>query len=232
MNLLLQDPVFLGLPGLSLALFVGSLGSQSVNLALPVGCLLLQFAEALDFLLLLVSDSLGLNCCLLLLLDLPFVVLDYFLLFKLLQLNLLLLLLLGDSVCSLDFLLNLLVALLFELLLLLVLLLALLDHAHHLSLLLFDGLPLFHPLHLSLFDLVNDHSSSSPLGLDSGLLFLLSGLKALESFDLHHQVELLLFIDPFLLQALVLLKLLVSDRDDFRIQHHLVHVLDVVQLFV
>lgn len=64
------------------------------------------------------------------------------------------------------------------------------------------------------------------------MLLLLSGLKALESFNLHHKVELLLFIDPFLLQALVFFQLLVPDRDDFGVQHHLVHVLDVVQLFI
>ena len=145
LNLLLQDSVFFSLSGLSLALLEGSLGPQGVDLALSVCCPLLQLAEPLDFLLLLVSDSLGLHRSLLLLFDSSFVVLDDFLFLKLLLFDFLLFLLLGNSIGGLNFLLNLLVALLLDLLLFLVLLFALLDDPHHLGLLLLDGLALFHP---------------------------------------------------------------------------------------
>jgi len=57
-------------------------------------------------------------------------------------------------------------------------------------------------------------------------------LDRLQPFYLHHHVKSLLFIDPVLLEILVLLQLLISDSIDLRCQHHGVHVLHVVIVLV
>lgn len=59
---------------LSFSLFEGSLGSKSINFGLSVGSFLLEFSKSLDFSLLLVLDSLGLELCFVLLLVLGFLV--------------------------------------------------------------------------------------------------------------------------------------------------------------
>ena len=41
LNLSLENPVFFGLSSLSLTLFISTFGSQSIDLALPISCLLL-----------------------------------------------------------------------------------------------------------------------------------------------------------------------------------------------
>ena len=57
-------------------------------------------------------------------------------------------------------------------------------------------------------------------------------LYSSQSLDLHHEVHFLLLFPVLLLQLLVLLKLLVSNRGHLGREHHLVHQLDVVDLLV
>ena len=113
-----------------------------------------------------------------------------------------------------------------------ILLLSLLNYFDHLSLLFLDGLTLLHPNNLSFFDLIDNNSSSTSLCFDSCLFFHLGGLKTFESFDLHHEVKFLLFIDPLLFKSFVFLELFVSNCNDFRVKHHLVHVLDIVKFLI
>jgi len=54
----------------------------------------------------------------------------------------------------------------------------------------------------------------------------------LESLNFHHEVEFLLFFNPLLLETLVFLELFISDGYDFGVEHHLVHVLYIVQVFI
>ena len=93
-------------------------------------------------------------------------------------------------------------------------------------------LVLLFSLDLSFSHLVHNHLATLLKCLLSLQFSLLLGLKDFEPLDFHHQVKLFLFLFVFLLQDLRLLKLLVSDSDDLRVEDHFVHVLDVVHLFV
>ena len=176
LNLSLKNPVLFGLSSLSLALFISTFGSQCIDFALPISCLLLELTKTLYFSLLLVSDSFSFNGSLLFFLDSHLVVLNDFQVLGFLLIDLLLFFYLSDPVSSLNFFLNLLISFLFDLLLFKVLLSSLLNDTDHLSLFLLDGFPLFHSLDLSFLNLVNDNGSSTSLGFDSGLLFHLSSL--------------------------------------------------------
>ena len=59
-----------------------------------------------------------------------------------------------------------------------------------------------------------------------------SGLESLKSLDFHHEIEAFLFFDPLLFESFVLFKLLVSNCNDFRVEYHLVHVLDIIVLLI
>ena len=84
----------------------------------------------------------------------------------------------------------------------------------------------------ALLNLLNNNCSATTLGLKSKLFTLILCLKSFETLDLHHKVQTLLLSDPFSLQLLVLLKLLVTHSDDLGVEGHLIHVLDVVVLLI
>lgn len=113
-----------------------------------------------------------------------------------------------------------------------VLFLQLLDVTDHLL-----SFPLGHfsfadPFLFSLSDLLDNDLSTFSLCFHAGLLLTFRFLKSLQSLDLHHDVEALLFFDIVTLEFLRLFKLLISDSNDLGIENHLVHVLDVVMLFI
>ena len=110
LNLSLKNPVLFGLSSLSLALFISTFGSQSINFALSISSLLLELPKTLDLSFLLVSDSFGFNGSLFFFLDSHLVVLNNFEVFLFLLINLLLFFYLSDSVSSLNFFLNLLIS--------------------------------------------------------------------------------------------------------------------------
>lgn len=70
------------------------------------------------------------------------------------------------------------------------------------------------------------------MGDFAGCFALLLHLEGLQALDFHHEVESLLLIDPVLLKSFLLLLLPVTDSDYFGVEHHLVHVFDIVVLFV
>ena len=106
------------------------------------------------------------------------------------------------------------------------------DLAVQLLLLFRQQLPLPDALPLAFLNLVDDYGCALALGLLADNLALLSNLKSLEAFNLHHDVKALLLLNPLALELLVFLQLLVTDRNDFRVEHHLIHVLYVVMLLV
>ena len=70
------------------------------------------------------------------------------------------------------------------------------------------------------------------MGVNASLLSALVLLKSLQSLDFHHYVKTLLFFDIIGFEFLRLLELLISDGNYLRVEYHLVHVLDVVVLFI
>lgn len=98
--------------------------------------------------------------------------------------------------------------------LLLVLLLHPLDVGEQLKSLLISDLLLLHPRDSSVLNLVNDDLSSLLSGERLPLLSLFLLLEDFKSLNFHHKVQLLLLLDPLLLETLILLKLLVSNGDD------------------
>merc|ERR1719174_690546 len=91
---------------------------------------------------------------------------------------------------------------------------------------------LLHALGLAVLDLLDDHLGAAALVRDALLLALLVHLQRLQALDLHHHVQLALLLFLLLLDVPLLLDLGVADGDDLRVEHHLVHVLNVIHLLV
>lgn len=218
--------------GLSITLFESSLGSEGVDFSLSISSLFLELSQALDLTLLLLLDSLLLKLGLVLsLVACLLISYDLLLLFLLLSDSLFLL----ESSLSVSF-----SSLAHEhvdslslgLSSVSVLLLHLFDIVQQLLSLLVADFLLLHPLKGSFLDLVDNHLLSAKTLLNlQGLAFFFD-FEHLESLNLHHEVEFLLLFNPLLLETLILLKLLVSDGNDLGVEHHLVHVLDIVKVFI
>ena len=218
--------------GHSFTLLKSSLGSESIDLSLSIGSLFLELSESLDFTLLFFLHALSF-----------LLGLEFSLVFCALVLGdfiILVLFFLGSSLffdeslgigfgCLLheevDFLpLGLMSCLIF------------LPHLFYvgleLDLFFVSEFLFFHSLDSSLLDLIDDDlgSSLSSCNLSDLSFFLL--LKDLESLNFHHEVELLLLLDPFLLESLILLQLLVSDSDNLGVKDHLVHLLDIIKVII
>ena len=217
---------------LSLTLLECALGPECIDLSLSVSSLLLKFSETSDLALLLFLDSLQVGS-LFFFAKLFLAVIFNNLLFEVLFLLFALILDLNRT------------------------LVGFLDLTHHLGnafLLVSDNLSLFHlnliglsehllhlslthllvlnAFELSLLDLVNYDKRAHLLCLLSLHLTLFLELEGLKSFDLHHEVETLLLFNPLLLESLGLVELSVADGDYLRVQHHLVHVLDIIVVLV
>ena len=217
---------------LTLTLFDRTFGAESVDLRLTVSSLLLHLPQAGDLFFLLLLDAALLKGLGNFTLNLLFVVTDDLLLFVEILLSQFRLLLQRYLIRGLNFgdQSHVAGAFLFSGLDLSQALV--LDLASHLLLLLDQLFALFDALNLSLLNLVHNNEGALSTSLLSDSLALLSNFQALEPLDLHHEVEFALLLKPLLLELLVLFELLVADRYNFRIQDHLVHVLDVVQLFI
>lgn len=222
----------LSLSGLSLTFFESTLGSESINFSLSISSLLLELSQPLDLSFFLILDSLGLKLSFILLLVLGLLVLDYLFFVGLLLSDPLLFLKGGLSVGLSSLLHEHIDSLSFLLLLILVLLLHFANVLEELEPLLVADFLLLHALHGPLLDLVDDDLGALLAGLSLLGFALLLFLQHLEPLDLHHEVQLLLLGDPLLLQHLVLFELLVADGHHLGVEHHLVHVLDVVELLV
>ena len=85
---------------------------------------------------------------------------------------------------------------------------------------------------LALLDLFNNLLTSFS-GCNFSLNFAITlCLNVLKTLNLHHGVEALLLIYPFLFKLLVLLNLSIADGEDFRIEHQSVKTFNVVFIFV
>lgn len=91
---------------------------------------------------------------------------------------------------------------------------------------------LFDAIDLTLLDLVNDNEGTFAASVHPYFLTFFVDFKALQTFNFHHKIEFLLFINPLTLKLFVFLKLFITDSDNLGVEHHLVHVLDVVELFI
>ena len=223
--------LFVGLV-LELSLLVVFLGTDLVKLGLTVLGTLLELSEALSLLLLFFLNAEGFS-------DLSlFSILLGLLVSSDLHVNFFLgllgsiLLFEGSSVGELDLLLHDLHALLLGCKCISILLLDLFDVCKELGLLLLTDLLLLHAVLLTRRNLIDKNLGAALLSIGSAFLTLKLGLDCLEALDFHHHVESLLLLDPVLLEDLVLVELPLADGPDFRGQHHLVHVLHIVVVFV
>lgn len=91
---------------------------------------------------------------------------------------------------------------------------------------------LFDAIDLTLLDLVNDNEGTFAASVHTYFLTFFLDFKALQTFNFHHKIEFFLFINPLTLKLFVFLKLFITDSDNLGVEHHLVHVLDVVELFI
>ena len=104
---------------------------------------------------------------------------------------------------------------------------------------------LFHEQLLFVFEFLLFYSNLISLGdlVDYNLCTVFSGgcppffsflllLKLLEPLDLHHEIKFFLLFYILLLELLILLKLLVPNCNDFGVHHFLIHVFDIVLLFI
>jgi len=106
------------------------------------------------------------------------------------------------------------------------------DIVKKLESLLFSHFLLAHAETFTLLDLVDDNFSAAVLGIFTADLAVFLFLEILQAFNFHHEVKLLLLAYPFFLELLRLDELLVADGDNFGVENHLVHFLDIVLLFV
>lgn len=102
----------------------------------------------------------------------------------------------------------------------------------HLLLLLNFHFLLFDALNLTLLNLVDDDESAFAASVHTYFLTFFLHFEAFQTFDFHHEIEFFLFFDPFALELFVFFELFVTDGHDFRVEHHLVHVFHVVELFI
>lgn len=223
---------FLFSAGFTLTFLEGTFGAESINLTLTIGSAFLKLTEALDL-------ELFLLCFLSLLESLRFlfsnsvsIVTDNFQIFLTLKSKLLSLAIEGNFIGGLNLSKHLGVTSLLGLLCFDLSFLLFLDLDHHLLLFTFELLALLDALHLSVLDLLDDDGGTAALSFNSQALALFFGLQSLETLDLHHQVKTFLLGNPLFLKLLILFKLLVSDSNDLGIESHLVHVLDIVMLFI
>ncbi len=190
---------------LALAFFESTLGTQCIDLGLAVGSFFLHLAESSNLAFLFFGDlavffSLGSFTG-----GLFLVITDnsnFFLLFLLL---LLLLLAKSDTIGRLNFGNQAGVAFAFDFGLLDFIFLHRLDLAAQLLLFFRQELPLPDALPLAFLNLVDDYGCALALGLLADNLALLSNLKSLEAFNLHHDVKALLLLNPLALEMLVFL---------------------------
>lgn len=217
---------------LSFALLESTLGAKSIDLSLTIGGLLLELTKSLDLALLLVLDALRLNLSLVFTLILLALVLtnggilvSFFLLSPLLldkSLSVSLSSLLHEKVDAV--LLGLGGSLIF--------LSHFLNVGKELHSLLVSNLLLLETDLSALLDLIDDDLSTFLASLSLTDLTLLLFLEDLKTLNFHHEVELLLLFKIFVLKALVLLQLLITNGNDLRVEDHLVHVLHIVKVVI
>mmetsp|Transcript_128538 Transcript_128538/g.274120 ORF Transcript_128538/g.274120 Transcript_128538/m.274120 type:complete len:433 (+) Transcript_128538:43-1341(+) len=91
---------------------------------------------------------------------------------------------------------------------------------------------LAHPLSLPVLDLLDDDLSAAALALKALLLAHLVHAQGLETLDLHHGIEVALLLFLLRLGVPLLLDLRITNSHNLSVEHHLVHVLDIVHILV
>lgn len=107
-----------------------------------------------------------------------------------------------------------------------------LDVGLQFELFLISELLLLHSYDSSLLDLVDDDLGTLLPGISLSHLSFLLFLKDLEPLDFHHKIKLLLLLNPLRLESLILIKLLITNGNDFRVEDHLIHLLNIVKFIV
>lgn len=216
----------------ALGFFRGTLGSESIDISLSIGSSFLEFTKSLNLSLLFSSETLSFSDLVFFLFSsLTLVLQDPFL--KTFLIGLLLLSEVeGLSIGCLYFNHHLGDSLLLLGLFIVLDLVLVLDVHQKLESLLFSHLLLTHANLFTLLDLIDDDASTAVLSFFAANLAVFLFLEVLQALDFHHEVELLLFSDPFFLEFLTFDELLVTDGDNFGVEDHLVHLLNVVLLFV
>lgn len=69
-------------------------------------------------------------------------------------------------------------------------------------------------------------------GRSSSLVSIHVILNSLDSFDFHHVEELLFLVNILALKRSILFDLLISNVLDFSVHHTLVHLLNLIKLFI
>lgn len=100
------------------------------------------------------------------------------------------------------------------------------------DLFLITGFLLLHSYNGSLLDLINDDLSTLLSSIRFSNFSFFFFLKDLKSFNFHHEIKFLLFLNPFRLKTLVFFKLFISDCDNLRVHDHLVHLFDIIHLVI
>ena len=104
-------------------------------------------------------------------------------------------------------------------------------HSHHNSLF-FSNFLFFDSILMSFSNLINNDLSSTLSSFKSSLFSQLFFVESLQSFDFHHNIKFLLFVNPFFFELFALDELFISNCYYFGVETHLVHVLNIVQLFI
>jgi len=223
---------FLISAGLALSLFESALGSECVNFTLAIGSAFLKFSQALNFELLLLLNTACILSILLFFGDSFCVVTHDFQIFITLLSQLILLTIQGNFVGYLDFREHLSVTDFLSFSNFQISSLLQLNCSHHLLLLALELLTLLDAHDFTFLDLLNDNCGATALGLNSQAFALIFSLEGLQALDFHHEIEAFLLRDPFAFEVFVLCKLLVTHGYDLGVEGHLVHVLDIVVLFI
>jgi hypothetical protein len=81
-------------------------------------------------------------------------------------------------------------------------------------------------------NLIDDNLSSLLSGSSCSMNSIIFSLKALESLNLHHEVEFLLLFDVFVFQLLGFEELFISNSHNLRVENNLVHSFNVIKLVI
>lgn len=217
---------------LALPFFKGTLCSESVNLCLSICSFLLEFSESCNFSLLLFFNTLDFSLLFFFSENFLTVVFNN-LLFEVFFFLLTLILYINSTLVGFFDLSHHTDSTLFlsveDFGLFNFNLLGLSNHLKHFT---FTHFLILNAVKLTLLNLINDHKGALLLCFLALHLTLFLELEGLQTFNLHHQVKSLLLLDPLLLKAFGLLKLFVSNCHDLGVEHHLIHVLDIIVVLI
>lgn len=217
---------------ISFILFLGSLGSKSIQFRLSIIGFLLHFSKSGKLLFFFILNSLLLSLIFSFFLSLLEVILNDFLLFLFLLKSIQLFNHNSLFVSIKNFVLENFLFVFFVQIFFLLLILQLSDSLDHILSLSFLFLLILETNELSLLDLLDDLEMSLVLLLLLFLFLLFVKLDQLKSLDFHHQVFSFFFHFSLLNNFFLFLHLHISNGNAFGVVYHLIHFLNIIQLFI